>query len=354
MKMANFLMPKNTPVAEVNHEAQPNADVTRLGSVDVRCGPIGDIAATDDGTLVVTNPGDDTVSLVAASTLAIAGVIAVPGEPFAVAVSDDRAFVSISSSNSDAVSVIDTVTHTVVATYSLAFSVTALAASLDGKRVYAGRTGDGHVDVVVIDTTAERMGTIEIATGAGIGIDAVRVDRTGKRLYVATTDSRGSALVAVDVETARVERRMSIGAPIRDIAVADDIAYVLTSDRARGGVVKVVDLSTGRVTGTVDLGVGAPTQMTISADKTRAYIVDYDKVTVLCALTNKIINRVTIDARPSCVAVDSDTGRLYVADYSGSVTTLSVAPAMPLLYSHFVATDPIFVPEVAERQPVTV
>ncbi len=215
---------------------------------------------------------------------------------------------------------IDTVTQTVVATYSLAFSVTALAASPDGKRVYAGRTGDGYVDVVVIDTTAERVGTIDIATGAGIGIDAVRVDPTGKRLYVATTDDRGSALVVVDAETAQVQRTVSIGSPIRDIAIADDVAYVLTSDRTSGGAVKVVDLSTGRITGTAELGVGAPTQMTMSADKTRAYIVDYDNVTVLCTLTLKIVNRVKVDARPSCVAVDSDAGRLYVADYAGGVT----------------------------------
>ena len=353
MKIANFLMPKNTPVAEVNHEAHLNADVTRLGALDVRRGPIGDIAAIDGGTIVVTNPGDDTVSLLDANTLAVAGVVAVPGDPFAVAVSDDRVFVSTSSSNFDAVSVIDTITQSVVASYSLAFSVTALAASPDGKRVYAGRTGDGYVDVVVIDTTAERVGTIDIATGAGIGIDAVRVDPTGKRLYVATTDTRGSALVAVDVETARVQRTMLIGSPIRDIAFADGFAYVLTSDRVRGGAVKVVDLSTGRITDTIELGVGAPIQMTMSPDKTRAYVVDYDNVTVLCTLTLKVVNRVTVDARPSCVAVDSDTGLLYVADYSGVVTTLSVDSAMPLLYSQFVATDPIYVPDTAALEPVT-
>jgi hypothetical protein len=31
----------------------------------------------------------------------------------------------------------------------------------------------------VIDTTAERVGTIDIARGPGIGVDAVRVDPTG-------------------------------------------------------------------------------------------------------------------------------------------------------------------------------
>ncbi len=353
MKMANFLMRKNTPVAEVTDGTHLSADVAHVGAVDVQRGAIGDIAATDDGMIVVTNHGDDTVSLLRADTLALAGVVAVPGEPFAIVVADGRAYVSTTSSSCDAISVIDTVMQTVVATYSLAFSVTALAASPDGKRVYAGRTGDGYVDVVVIDTTAERVGTIDIAAGAGIGIDAVRVDPTGKRLYVATTDDRGSALVVVDAETAQVQRTVSVGSPIRDIAIADDVAYVLTSDRTSGGAVKVVDLSTGRITGTAELGIGAPTQMTVSADKTRAYIVDYDNVTVLCTLTLKIVNRVKVDARPSCVAVDSDAGRLYVADYAGGVTQLSVESAKPLLYSQFVATNPIYVPRAVELEPVT-
>ncbi len=352
--MANFLMPKDTPVAEVTDGTHLSADVTRVGAVDVQRGAIGDIAATDDGMIVVTNHGDDTVSLLRAGSLSVAGVVAVPGEPFAVVIADGRAYVSTSSSSFDAVSVIDTVTQTVVATYALAFSVTSLTASPDGKRVYAGRTGDGYADVVVVDTTAERVGTIDIATGAGIGIDAVRVDATGKQLYVATTDDRGSALVVVDVETAQVRRTVPVGSPIRDIAIADSVAYVLTSDRTSGGAVKVIDLRTGRITGTAELGVGAPTQMTVSADKTRAYIVDYDNVTVLCTLTLKIVNRVQVDARPSCVAVDSDAGRLYVADYAGGVTELSVASAMPLLYSQFVATDPIYVPQAAELEPVTV
>ena len=135
--------------------------------------------------VVVTNYGDDSVSFLNPDTLVVEDTIGVPGEPFAALVSDDRAYVSTSSASYDAVSVIDTNTRTVIATYPLAFGVTALAISPDGKRVYAGRTGHDHVDVAVIDTTAERVGTIDIATGAGIGVDAIAVDPTGKRLYVA-------------------------------------------------------------------------------------------------------------------------------------------------------------------------
>ena len=164
MNMANFVMPEKTSEADVVDGPRLNVEATRLGAVDVARGPIGDIAATDDGTLVVTNHSDDTVSLLNPDTLAVVGAVAVPGEPFAVVVADGRAYISTSSASSDAVSVIDTTSQTVVATYSLAFTVTALAASPDGKRVYAARTSDGHADVAVIDTTAERVGTIDIAT----------------------------------------------------------------------------------------------------------------------------------------------------------------------------------------------
>lgn len=352
MKMANFLMREGTPDPHVNDEAHVDPDVTPVGITAVRRGPIGDIAA--GAAIVVTNYGDDSVSFLNPDTLVVEDTIGVPGEPFAAVVSDDRAYVSTSSTSYDAVSVIDTNTRTVIATYPLAFGVTALAVSPDGKRVYAGRNGRDHVDVAVIDTTAERVGTIDIATGAGIGVDAVAVDPTGKRLYVATTDARGSQLVVVDAETARVDRKIWVGSPIRDLAFADGTAYVLTSDRAHGGAVSVIDMSTNRITDTVELGIGAPTQMTLSSDKTRAYVVDYDHVAVVCTLSLEVVNTVTVDARPSCVAVSFDGGRLYVADYAGDVSAFAVASTIPQLYSHCGATDQIELRALCELEPATV
>lgn len=347
--MVNFLLPKGTADSHVNNEAHVDPDVAPVGTVAVRRGPIGDIAASA-AAVVVTNYGDDSVSFLNPDTLVVEGAIGVSGEPFGVVVSDDRAYVSTSSASYDAVSVIDTNTRTVIATYPLAFGVTALAISPDGKRVYAGRTGSDHVDVAVIDTTAERVGTIDIATGAGIGVDAIAVDPTGKRLYVATTDARGSQLVVVDAETARVDRKVWVGSPIRDLAFADGTAYLLTSDRARGGAVSVIDMSTNRISDTIELGIGAPTQMTLSPDKTRAYIVDYDHVAVLCTLTHEIVTTVTVDARPSCVTVNSDGGRLYIADYAGEVGVFSVASTSPLLHLQLRATGPIAPPEAPELE----
>lgn len=314
-------------------------DVVLGRRLTVSRGPIGDIAASDTA-VVMANVGDDSVSVLDPATFGLVGAIAMGGEPMAVVVSDDRAYVSIAADSHDAVAVVNLATRTVVKTYLVAFGVTALAVSDDGKRVYAGRAAHDRVDVAVIDVTAERVGTIEIGVGPAANIDALRVDPTGKRLYVAVTDTIGSALIVVDTETSRVIRVVPVGSPIRDIAYAGGAVYVLTSDRAVGGAVHAVDLATMTVTDMVTLG-GAPTQLVTSPDGTRAYVVDYDHVAVLCTLSLDVVDSLKVDARPSCVAQGADSSRLYVADYAGAVSVLSVESSIEVLYSQFLATDPI-------------
>ncbi|MGV0849813.1 YncE family protein [Mycolicibacterium phlei] len=348
--MVDISMPAGALVTDHDRPADPIATV--LGSVDVRRGAVGDIAGTATGAILTTHPGDDSVALLNGRTLAVEAIIAVPGEPVAIAIHGDRAYVSTSSwSHKDEVTVIDTVARRVLARYPLADSITALAVSPDGRRVFAGRTGDGSITVSVIDTVAERARSIDVATGAGIGIDALALDASGQRLFVATTDARGSAVLGLDVESGQVERAVRIGAPIRDIAVADGSAFVLSSDRTRGGVVHTIELATGQVTGTVELG-GAPTQLTMGADKSRLYVVDYDRVLVVCALSLQIVNAVVVDGRPACVNIDAQSGRCYVADFDGRVTAFAVDTTAPLTYSQFVACDPM-VADLRDLEPVT-
>ena len=331
--------------ARSNSVTVENQDVALLKSTTVGRGPISDIAVDGD-TVVTTNFGDDSIVVLASDTLAAHGSV-FAGQPTTVAVVGDRAFAAVSSASYDAIAVIDTVTGEVVKEYPLSFNVTALVTTADGKRVYAGRSGEEGVDVAVLDVAAERVGTIYVAKAADATIDAMCLDSTGRRLYVGVTDSRSSRLITVDVETSRVRRTLEIGAPIRGLALGmDGVAYVLTSDIADGGVLYVVDLVNNQITADVAVA-AAPTQLVLTADGTRAYVADYDHVAVVDTDKRAIVAEVSVGARPSAIALASD--RLYVADYDSCVTVYTVAASTPMLYSQFASA--LAVPAPRELQP---
>jgi YVTN family beta-propeller protein len=324
-----------------------NQDVALVKSTTVGRGAISDLAVEGD-TLVVANFGDDSIAVLDADTLAVHGGV-FAGQPTSVAVADDRAFVAVSSASYDAVAVIDTITGDVIKEYPLAFNVTAITASPDGKRIYAGRAGEDGVDVAVIDVAAERVGTIYVATGTDTTIDALRIDATGRRLYVAVSDARSSRLMTVDVESSRVRRTLEIGAPVRGLELGfDSTAYVLTSDIAEGGVLYFVDLVKNQITGTMTVA-QTPIQLALSADGSRAYVVDYDHVAVIDTDDRSLVADVSVGARPSAIALSAD--RLYVADYDGGVTAYAVAAAAPMLYAQFVAAPSLVAPVVRELAP---
>lgn len=322
-----------------------NSNVALIGAVNVGRGPIADLAVDGD-TVVVTNFGDHSVVVLDADGLAVTGCVDA-GEPFAVVAAHDRAYVGVASVDYDAIAVIDTSSGAVVGAYPLSHTGTAMTTSPDGKRVYAGQVKDSGVDVAVIDTVDERPGIIQVAEGADVTVDALRVDEGDRRLVVAVSDSRGSRLVVIDLETSRVRLVLEIGAPIRDLGLAaGGIAYVLTSDIADRGVVHVVDLVEQRITGSYAVG-STPTQLTLSADGMRAYIVDCDHVAVWGTDTHVVLDTISVGARPSCIAMDRD--RLYVADYAGGITAYLVASTMPALYpTSTSAPRALVVPQVRE------
>ncbi|OBG82095.1 hypothetical protein A5699_07260 [Mycobacterium sp. E802] len=313
-------------------------DFDVAGVAEVGRGAIGDIAVDPDReNVVVTNVTNQSLTVINPHTMGVVGSVRLPGDPFHVVVADDRAYVSVAGAAHDSILTVDTLTGAVLNEYPLAMTVTAMAISPDGKRVFAGRAGHERIDIAVIDTTAERVGTIDIATGAGVNLDALQVDSTGKRLLAATSDPRGSRLVVVNTETAQVQATVWVGAPIRDVAIGDGIAYVLTSDLTHRGVVHTVDLSAATVVDAVEVA-GAPTELVLSADATRAYLVDYNRVVVWCALTGQVQGSIDVHAEPAAVALRHDGTRLYVANYAGRVNAFEVAES---LYSQLVATDAV-------------
>jgi DNA-binding beta-propeller fold protein YncE len=99
-----------------------------------------------------------------------------------------------------------------------------------------------------------------------------------------------------------------------------------------GTVVDVIDAATNKITSTHKLGeiTGNLTGLTLSRDGDRAYLVSDDAITVLCTRTQDITGTVAAAEQPSCVVESPDGKRLYVADYSGAVIVVPVAPTAPL------------------------
>jgi DNA-binding beta-propeller fold protein YncE len=327
-----------------------SGEATLLHSAMIGRGPISDMSV-ESGVVVITNFGDNTLAVLDAETLSVRGG-ALTGQPTAVVVSDGRAHAAVSSASDDAVTVVDTVTSEVVAVYPMSGTVTAMAVSDDRKQVFVARDGRRGVEVVVIDATADRTATIELAGGSDTTIDALTVDAAGRRLFVATSDSVTSWMIVVDIKSGRVRNALEIGAPIRGLQLGlDSTAYVLTSDLGNRGVLHVVDLVGNRVTATMNVG-SAPTQLVLSADRTRAFVVDYDQVHVVCTETKSISGSVAVGARPSCVAVSP--GRLYVADYAGGVSSYSVSAAAPMMYAPFAVANSLAAQWVRELEPAGV
>lgn len=337
-------------LARPNGVTAHGGDISFLHSTTVGQGPISDIAV-GDGCVVVTNFAGDSLAVLDADTLAIHGGV-FAGQPTAIAIVGDRAFVAVSSAGYDAIAVIDTVSGNVVTEYPLAFNVTAIVASPDGKRVYAGRSSEDGIDVSVIDVAAKRVGTIYVAKGMDTTIDVMALDASGRRLFVGATDSRSSRLLTVDLQSARVRGVVEIGASIRGLQIGlDGTAFVLTSDIADGGVLYVIDLVGNRIIDSVRVA-DAPTQLLLSTDGTRAYVVDYGQVVVVDTDTRAVVTTIAVEARPSAIAVTAH--RLYIADFDSGITAYAVTPSAPMLYAQFAAANAALAPGQRQLAPVGV
>ncbi|CAN5335624.1 hypothetical protein BH09ACT8_BH09ACT8_31900 [soil metagenome] len=324
-----------------------------VGQTAVGRGPITDIMVSPRGGFIfATNHVDNSVSRLDPETLAVVGTVTDVAEPFVIAAAGSRAYVTTVSELYDTVTVIDTKSGAVVATHPLALSVRDLTLSADGRRVFVARTGRDGADVAVIDTVTDRVTTIELGTRGESSAEAIAISRDGRRLYVATADHLGGELVVIDTREQRVVAGVAFPAPLRDIAVSPDgqTLFVVGDDLEAGAHVDIVDTRTLRVTETVSVG-GNSTQLVLSTEGERAYLVNGDRISVLCTATHDIIDTITVGAEPACVVESRDGKRVFVADYDGGVTAFSVASTTESLLAKMMTPAALELPEVRELEP---
>lgn len=290
-------------------------------------GPIGGLAVSPDGRrLFVTNSADSSVSVIDAESFLLLDIIAGTPEPFAIAAGgNDRVYVGTGSTTEDAILVIDHAVGTVTGNYSSAAGVNALVVDPTGRRVYASRTGASGANVAVLDVATGRIDSIDLAVEPGVTATSLTISPDGRRLYVAIQWPAGSQIAVIDTRSRRMVDSIEAAGPIRDFAVSPngDTVYLAVEEPELGGVVEVVEMGTKTVSGRVQVG-GLLTQLVLSRDGGRVFLVNGDVVTVVCTRSLQVIDTIAVEAQPSCV-VESPTGRrLYVADYAGVLTAVAI------------------------------
>lgn len=284
-------------------------------------GPIGGMAADAD-VLVVTNPTDHSATIITTDPTCITGGVVFDGEPFAVAVREDRAYVAVASVGFDSVVAVDTGSGGVVASYpfvGVGSTVTGVTVHPDGKVLFVALSGRDGVDIAVIDITADDIRSIPLVADAVSTITAVKVSPDGRRLYAAVSDPFDGELIVVDVDEGSPIDIVALGYPIRDLAVSRHGIVVLAWHPGSGGVVHRIDAGSHTIVSTFVVG-GSPTQLVLGRDGDRVYLVDEDRVDVFDIETGELVDTIAVGARPSCVVTSPDGDRLYVAYYAGVVT----------------------------------
>jgi YVTN family beta-propeller protein len=337
--------------SDVASRADCEPAFSALGRITVGRGPIADIAVdSDTGQLFVTNQVDHSVSMLDPGTLTVIGSVTGVEEPSAVTSAAGRAYSSTVMVSYDAITVLDPAASEPVI-HPLANTIRDLAASRDGRRVYAARTGRGGADAAVLDTASGRISTIDLGTRRGASAEAIAISPDDTRIYVVTADHAGGEFVAVDTDGHGVAGGLAFDEPLRDVAVSADGAsvFVASCHPATGATVDVVDAHSLRVIDTVTLG-GEVSQLLVAAAGDRFYAVNGDRIMVLSASTHEVLDSITTVTEPSCIAESPDGSRLFVADYDGTVTALAVTPTTDAMLAKLLASAVIDVP-MLELEP---
>ena len=311
-------LPYVRPRAEVEVAARP-AD----GVLSGLPGAVTDMTVSQDGrSLLAAHYADDTVTVIDIANLSVK--FAIPGvtAPYAIAAADsDRVYVSSGSAFEDCVLALDTAVGAELAARPIKASAHGLAVSPAGDVLYVARSGDAATDIAAIDIESGKARSMAKTDDASV--DAIELSPDGSRLYAALSSADGGAVMVIDTRAQRVLHTIPVGASIGDIAAHRDGRGVVALgwDDRLGGILTVVDATKGRVVDTIPVG-GQPTQVVLSGS--RAYLVDGDAVAVVNISASRTEERVSLGRPISCIAVSRDDACLYVGDYDGAVTALSV------------------------------
>jgi YVTN family beta-propeller protein len=221
--------------------------------------------------VLVTNSGDDTVSVVSAATYEEEVRIPVGENPRGIAISPPpQAVAYVTNAGSDSVSVIELDTNTVIDTIDVGNTPVGVAFTPDGRRAYVVNAGQDRVSV--INTTSR---AVETDIRVGREPQEIAINTAGTRAYVTNFGDR--TISVIDLVRHTLLTTVDVGKGPNGIAVRPHAAEVYVVNLEDSSV-SIIDTNTNQVVGTLtreeDEGrIGLlPQKVAFSPDGQKAFI----------------------------------------------------------------------------------
>jgi len=268
-------------------------------------------------TILVANNGNNTVSVIDASTNSVIATIAVGVGAKGVSVNPVTRLAYVTNVSDNTVSVIDIVTNTVVNTIALpTASPTGVAVDTANNKVFISNnyTNDG-VDVI----NAAAGNSVSTVLFGGAYALGVAVNPNINRTY---SNDWGDLYVIDTVTNSLVGGPLAVGGDTSPFGIAVNplTNRVYLTWFTSTGTVYVIDGVSNSLITTVAVGMD-PTGVGIHSTANKAYVANSgtNNVSVIDLVGNTVIATINVGTTPEGLAVDPGANRAYVAN-SGSGT----------------------------------
>jgi YVTN family beta-propeller protein len=255
------------------------------------------------------------LSVIDTATNSVVATFPTGANPIGVSVSPAGNRVYVTNFDDGTVSVYDSFNNRVLPTIAVGAQPVGIAVSPDGRKVAVATFGGGTARTIsVIDVGSSLVSTIAV----GRAPIALAYNPSGSRLFVASQDG---TLSTIDTASSAVIGTIGVPANAEVLAInpAGTRVYVGHARDANGAVstLSVIDVSAAQLVTTTPLS-SDPQAITVSPDGSRAYIAlgSSGTVGVLDTSSNKVVFEIVLGAKafPTGVAESSDSTKLYVVD----------------------------------------
>ena len=265
----------------------------------------------------VSNLAGNNVSVVDTNSHTNVATVSVPGSPTGLAVTPDGTLVYVACQGNGTVAVISTASNSVVASIPVGNTPVQLAISPNGAQAYVVVRGQNQV--AVIDTASK---TVLSTISVGNRPVGVAFSPDGSRAYV--PNLYGGTVSLISTATRSVINTFPAASGPSGVAVLPNGQVYVSNQYA--GTVTVHD-SSGNLLTTIGGFVG-PSWIAASPNGSRAFVTNGNSgsVGVIDTGSNTLIATIATGSLPTSVAVSADGASAYVTnEYSFTLSQISVA-----------------------------